>query len=185
MNTAPSNADEGDQKNLGPAPDDVPVKEEELDPEARALLGKKRNEYTQMFLSIYERTKNGGLRQKLPCPRTIMLDSNRRPRDEDMFINHVPGGNLRRMIHEVVHHATCYTTEEVKKAAEQLMPLPIETTPISESPTSLPIILGGAGSSTRPILPTSVDQQQKPHQEQHNVSYYQQPPIGQYLYKGC
>ena len=99
MSTAPSNADEGDQKNLGLAPDDVPVKEEELDPEARTLLGRKLSEYTQMFLSTYERTRNGGLKQRYPCPRTIMLDSNRRPRDEDMIVNHVPGGNLSRMIH--------------------------------------------------------------------------------------
>ena len=102
---APPNADEGDQKHLGLAPDDTPVKEEELDLEARAMLTKMLDEYTQMFLSTYEHTRTGGLRQRYPCPRTIMLDANRRPRDEDMIINHVPGGNLSRMIHDAVHQA--------------------------------------------------------------------------------
>ena len=92
MSSPPSTPSEENRRTLADLElDSTPVKEEELDPEARALLGKKRHEFTQMFLSIYERTKNGRLKQKLPCPRTIMLDSNRRPRDEDMIVNHVSG----------------------------------------------------------------------------------------------
>lgn len=134
-----------------------------------------------------------------------MLDANRRPREEDMIINHVPGGNLGKRIYEAVHQAlinqapalvnTCTMVanqvirkelfgEEYQRGTAYLTKEEIKKsaenigtvpTEVTDPSTSLSVILAPTQSNPQ------YEGQYRPRTplpEQRNTNYNQPPPIG-------